>query len=101
MAKVSSIKRNEKRIALSKKYEAKRQRLHAIIHDRNLSLEERFAAQMKLDKLPKNACPVRVHNRCFLTGRSKSYYRKFGVSRIMLRQLASQGQLPGVVKASW
>ena len=101
MAKKSAVARNDKRIKLSKSNAAKRAALKAVIHNKELPAEERFAAQMKLNKLPKNACPVRVHNRCELTGRPKGFYRKFKISRIALRELASQGQIPGVVKSSW
>lgn len=101
MAKLSSINRNLKRVSLTKSVKAKRTALKATIYDRKASPEQRFEAQIKLDKLPRNSTPARVHNRCQLTGRSKAYYRKFQLSRIMLREMASRGQLPGVVKASW
>ena len=101
MAKTSSVERNKKRIRLTKKYSAKRAKLKAIVNDKNLAAEERFQAQLKLNEIPKNASPVRVHNRCELTGRPKGYYRKFRLSRIMLRQLASAGRIPGVIKSSW
>ncbi len=101
MAKVSCIERNKKRIRLNKKYSNKRDRLKTIINDKQISSEDRFQAQLKLNEIPKNASPVRLHNRCELTGRSKGYYRKFRLSRIMFRQLASCGKIPGVVKSSW
>lgn len=101
MAKKSAIERNKKRIKMSARAAARRARLKEVLHDRSLPPEERFAAAMQLNKLPKNASPVRVHNRCELTGRSHAYYRKFRISRIALRDLASQGQIPGVVKSSW
>lgn len=101
MAKKSAIARNNKRVKLSAKYAAKRAELKAIIHDKNIDLEIRFDAQMKLDKLPKNASPVRIHNRCELTGRPKGFYRKFKISRIALRELGNYGLIPGLVKSSW
>lgn len=101
MAKKSAIERNSKRVKMAKSNANRRAKLKAIIHNRELTAEERFKAQLDLNKLPKNACPVRVHNRCELTGRPKAYYRKFRVSRIALRELASRGQIPGVVKSSW
>lgn len=101
MAKKSSIARNDKRVKLSAKFAAKRAELKAIIHDKKLDLEIRFEAQMKLDKLPKNASPVRIHNRCELTGRPKGFYRKFKISRIALRELGNYGLIPGLVKSSW
>jgi small subunit ribosomal protein S14 len=101
MAKTSSIWRNKKREALVKRFAVKRAKLKAIAKDKNLSQEERFAARLKLSELPRNSSAVRIHNRCQLTGRSRAYYRKFKISRIALRQLASLGQIPGMVKSSW
>ncbi len=101
MAKKSAIERNKKRMRLVKKYAAKRARLKAIANDRSLPAEERFAARLKLAKLPRNSSPVRVRNRCELTGRPHGYYRKFKLSRIALRELASSGQIPGMIKSSW
>lgn len=101
MAKTSSIQKNKRRARLSKKFEAKRAELKAIIYNKELSFEERFAAQIKLSELPRNGAKNRVRNRCELTGRPRAYYRKFRISRIMLRDLASIGQVPGVIKASW
>lgn len=101
MAKKSAIERNSKRVKMAKSNANRRAKLKAIIHNRELTAEERFKAQLDLNKLPKNASPVRIHNRCELTGRPKAYYRKFRVSRIALRELASRGQIPGVVKSSW
>ena len=101
MAKKSAIARNDKRVKLSAKFASKRATLKAIIHDKNISLEDRFVAQMKLDKIPKNACPVRIHNRCELTGRPKGFYRKFKISRIALRELGNYGLIPGLSKSSW
>jgi small subunit ribosomal protein S14 len=101
MAKTSSIERNKKRERLAKKFAAKRARLKAMADNDSLPMEERFAARMKLAELPRNSSKVRVKNRCELTGRSRSVYRKFRLSRIALRELASSGQIPGLVKASW
>ncbi len=101
MAKKGKIESNEKRKRLVKKYAKKRAELLAIARDRSRSMEERWEAQMKLAKLPRNSAPIRVRNRCELTGRPRGYYRKFRLSRIALRELANSGQLPGVTKASW
>ncbi|HUE18654.1 MAG TPA: 30S ribosomal protein S14 [Stellaceae bacterium] len=101
MAKTSSIERNRKRERLVKQLGPKRARLKAIAVDRSLTPEERFAARLKLSEMPRNSSRVRIHNRCNLTGRPRSYYRKFKLSRIALRQLASTGQIPGMVKSSW
>ncbi len=101
MAKKSAIERNKKRIRMARKYAAKRAALKAVIYDRERPMEERFAAQIALNKLPRNGSPVRVRNRCNLTGRPRGFYRKFQVSRIALRELASTGQIPGMVKSSW
>lgn len=101
MAKLSSINRNKLRHKLVKRFAARRAALKAITMDQRLSIEERFAAQMKLSKLPRNSSAVRIHNRCELSGRSRGFYRKFKLSRIALRDLASNGQIPGMVKASW
>lgn len=101
MAKKSSIEKNKHRRELVDRYAAKRAALKAQAKDQSLPPEERFRAQLQLQKLPRNSSPVRVVNRCELTGRSKAYYRKFRLSRIALRDLGSRGQLPGVVKSSW
>jgi len=101
MAKKSAIERNKKRMLLAKKYAGKRERLKAIAGDRELSAEERFSARMKLAQLPRNSSPVRIRNRCELTGRPRGYYRKFKLSRIALRELASNGHIPGMTKSSW
>ena len=101
MAKKGKIENNEKRKRLVAKYARKRAALLAIARDRSRPIEERFEAQMKLAKLPRNSAPIRVRNRCELTGRPRGYYRKFRLSRIALRELANQGKLPGVTKASW
>ncbi|RMD49244.1 MAG: 30S ribosomal protein S14 [Alphaproteobacteria bacterium] len=101
MAKVGMIEREKKRQRLVKKYAAKRARLKAIAEDRSLPMEERFKARLKLAKLPRNSSPTRLHNRCQLTGRPHAYYRKLKISRIALRELASNGEIPGMTKSSW
>jgi len=101
MAKTSSIQRNLKRIKLVKKYLKKRQELKKIIKNRKLPLEERFNAQLKLSKLPRNSAKIRIRNRCEITGRPHGVYRKLRISRIALRQLASMGKIPGMTKSSW
>ena len=101
MAKLSSIKRNLKRIRLEKKFSKKRRALKVIIGNRKLPLEERFKAQLKLSKLPRNSSKVRIRNRCEITGRPHGVYRKLKISRIALRELASSGKIPGMVKSSW
>lgn len=101
MAKTSSIERNKKRENLVKKYKARRDALKAIIQNPASSAEEIFDAVLKLAKLPRNSASVRIHHRCELTGRSRGNYRKFKLSRIKLRELANEGQIPGMVKSSW
>jgi len=101
MAKLSSINKNNKRIKLSNKFFKKRQALKKIIMNKNLTLEERFKAQQKLSKLPRNSAKSRVMNRCQITGRPHGVYRKLKISRIALRQLGLQGKIPGMVKTSW
>ena len=101
MAKTSSIERNMKRERLAKKYAAKRALLKAQAKDDSLSMEERFQAHLKLAELPRNSAPNRIRLRCGLTGRPRGNYRKFKLSRIALRDLASLGKIPGVVKSSW
>lgn len=101
MAKKSSIEKNRARIRLVARYAAQRARLKAVSEDRSLPEEERFLARLKLAELPRNSAPSRVRNRCEVTGRPRAYYRKFKMSRIALRDLASEGQVPGVVKSSW
>ena len=101
MAKKSVIERNEKRKRLTKKFAAKRARLKALTRDNSLTPEERFNAQLKLAELPRNSSPVRVRLRCELSGRGRGNYREFRLSRIALRELASSGQIPGMVKSSW
>ena len=101
MAKMSSINKNNKRIKLSNKFYKKREKLKKIIMNKKLPLEERFIAQQKLSKLPRNSAKVRVMNRCQITGRPHGVYRKLRISRIALRQLGLQGKIPGLVKSSW
>jgi small subunit ribosomal protein S14 len=101
MAKTSSVEKNNLRKRLVKKFAGKRARLKAIAKDQNLRPEERFAARLKLAELPRNSSPVRVRNRCELTGRARGYLRKVRMSRIMLRELAAYGLIPGMVKSSW
>ena len=101
MAKTSSIQRNLKRIRLVKKFLKKREDLNKIIKNKKLPLEERFAAQLKLAKIPRNSAKVRIRNRCEITGRPRGVYRKLKISRIALRDLASKGKIPGMTKSSW
>ena len=101
MAKTSAIQKNLKRIKLVKKYANKRAALKKIIKNKKLELSERFAAQLKLDKLPKNSAKVRIRNRCGISGRPHGYYRKLKISRIALRDMASAGKIPGIIKSSW
>ena len=101
MAKLSSINKNNKRIKLVNKYLKKRHQLKKIIMDKKLPLEERFKAQQKLSKLPRNSSKTRVMNRCRITGRPHGVYRKLKISRIALRQLGLEGKIPGMVKSSW
>jgi small subunit ribosomal protein S14 len=101
MAKKSSIEKNKKRERLAKQYSARRNRLKAIADNEDLPMEERFTARLKLAELPRNASRVRIRNRCEMSGRPRGVYRKFKLSRIALRELASTGQIPGMVKASW
>ncbi|MGB0921078.1 MAG: 30S ribosomal protein S14 [Alphaproteobacteria bacterium] len=101
MAKKSAVAKNERRKKLVQKYAAKRASLKAIAEDESQPMEERFKARLKLAELPRNSAPNRVRNRCGVTGRPRGYYRKFDMSRISLRDLASEGQIPGVVKSSW
>jgi small subunit ribosomal protein S14 len=101
MAKKSSIEKNKKRERMAKQYAPRRNRLKAIADDDSLPMEERFAARLKLAELPRNSSKVRIRNRCELSGRPRGVYRKFKLSRIALRELASTGQIPGMVKASW
>ena len=101
MAKKSMIAREVKRQKLVDKYAAKRSELKGIARDESRPMEERFKAQLKLAKLPRNSSATRLHNRCQLTGRPHAYYRKLKVSRIALRELGSNGQIPGMVKSRW
>jgi small subunit ribosomal protein S14 len=101
MAKTSSIEKNNRRRKMAKKFAGKRARLKAIAYDKELPLEERFEAQLKLAQLPRNSSATRVRNRCEVTGRSRAYYRKLKMSRIALRDLGSKGLIPGLVKSSW
>lgn len=101
MAKKSAIEKNKRRERMVERYAAKRARLKATAEDRSLPPEERFAARLKLAQMPRNSSKTRIHNRCELTGRPHGYYRRFKLSRIALRELASKGQIPGMTKASW
>ena len=101
MAKLSAINKNNLRIKLSDQYYKKRQSLKKIIMSKKLTLEERFKAQQKLSKLPRNSAKTRVRNRCQITGRPHGVYRKLKISRIALRQLGLSGKIPGMVKSSW
>jgi small subunit ribosomal protein S14 len=101
MAKTSMIERQKKREALVAKYAARREALKAQAKDESLSREDRFKATLKLAKLPRNSSATRLHSRCEITGRPRAYYRKLRMSRIALRDLASKGQIPGMVKSSW
>ena len=101
MAKLSSINKNNKRVKMSDRYYKKRKSLKKIIMDKKISLEDRFKAQQKLSKLPRNSAKTRVMNRCEITGRPHGVYRKLKISRIALRQLGLQGKIPGLVKSSW
>ena len=101
MAKVSQVNRNAMRAYKAKRDKSKRAALKAIVMDRTLPVEDRFNATLKLAQLPRNGSQVRVRLRCKLTGRPRGNYRKFELSRIMLRELSNQGQIPGMVKASW
>tara|TARA_Y100001936_G_scaffold30848_1_gene28938 strand:+ start:238 stop:543 length:306 start_codon:yes stop_codon:yes gene_type:complete len=101
MAKLSAINKNNKRIKLSNKFYKRRLKLKKIIMNKKLSLEERFKAQQKISKLPRNSAKVRVMNRCQITGRPHGVYRKLKISRIALRKLGLEGKIPGMVKSSW
>src|SRR4051794_23503421 len=101
MAKLALINRDEKRRALVKKYAKRREALEAIVNNQKASEEDRFAARLKLQQLPRNANATRVRNRCAITGRPRGYFRKFGLARNKLREYAMRGEIPGMVKASW
>lgn len=101
MAKKSAIEKNKARVKLVKRYAARRAVLKAMAKDDSLSDQDRFAARLKLAKLPRNSAPNRLRNRCEITGRPRGYYRKMRMSRIALRELGNQGKIPGLVKSSW
>ncbi len=101
MAKKSAVERNKKRQRMAERYAAKRAELKEIARNQDLPIEERFAAQLKLSKLPRNSAPIRFRNRCEVTGRPRGFYRKLRMSRIALRELGSEGLVPGMVKSSW
>jgi small subunit ribosomal protein S14 len=101
MAKKSSIEKNNRRKKMTKQFAARRAKLKAIIRDKSVAVEERFAASLKLAKLPRNSSKIRIMNRCELTGRPHSVYRKHRLSRIALRDLGNKGLIPGLVKSSW
>ncbi len=101
MAKLSSINKNERRKKLAKRYAGQYAKLKAIANDESKDETERLIARLKMAELPRNGNPTRIRNRCELTGRSRAYYRKFRLSRIMLRELANKGLIPGVIKSSW
>src|SRR3954470_23963417 len=101
MAKLSSVNKNERRKKLTAKYAAKYAKLKEQANDKSLDETERLMARLKMAEVPRNANPTRIRNRCELTGRSRAYYRKFRLSRIMLRELANKGLIPGVTKSSW
>jgi len=101
MSKVALTNRNEKRRKTVKKFAAKRAELMTIMNNQKLSPEDRYEARLRLQKLPRDASPVRLRNRCALTGRPRGVYRKFGLGRSKLRDIAMRGEIPGVIKASW
>jgi len=101
MAKTSAIERNNKRRRMAAKYANRRASLKEIANDRDLPAEDRFAARLKLAELPRNSAPTRIRNRCDITGRPRAFYRKLKMSRVSLRDLASRGLIPGMVKSSW
>jgi small subunit ribosomal protein S14 len=101
MAKTSVVNRDRKRRATVKKYAAKRKELLEIVNNQRVSPEDRYAARLKMQQLPRDASPVRLRNRCALTGRPRGVYKKFGLARSKLRDIALSGEIPGVIKASW
>jgi small subunit ribosomal protein S14 len=101
MAKKSSIEKNQRRVKMAKAGAPRRARLKALARDRDAAPEDRFEAQLRLARLPRNSSATRIRNRCALSGRPRGYYRKFGLSRIAMRELASSGLIPGMVKSSW
>lgn len=101
MSKLALVNREQKRRKTVKKFAAKRAELQSVIDDQKLAPEDRYEARLKLQKLPRNSSPVRLRNRCALTGRPRGVYRKFGLARGKLREIAMRGEIPGVIKASW
>ena len=101
MAKTSQVLRDKRRKKLIEKYAERRAELRKTLNDPNASMEEKFAVQEAFAKLPRNSCPTRLNRRCLISGRARSYYRKFAISRIAMRDLALRGQLPGMRKSSW
>jgi len=101
MAKTSAVQKNLSREKLADKFASRRQKLKDIVMSKEVSAEERFAATLKLAELPRNSAKIRVRNRCKITGRPRGYYRKFGIARVELRELAGYGQIPGLKKSSW
>ena len=101
MAKTSSIEKNKRREKLTAKYAGKRARLRAIVRDKTIAIEVRFAASLKLAELPRNSSPSRIHNRCEITGRPRAFYRKLKMSRIAMREYGNSGLVPGLTKSSW
>jgi small subunit ribosomal protein S14 len=101
MAKKSSIEKNNRRRRMAKKFSNRRARLKAIVSDKSVAVEDRFAATLKLAELPRNSSATRIRNRCEITGRPRGFYRKHKLSRIALRELGSKGLIPGLVKSSW
>lgn len=101
MAKLSSVNKNERRKLLVKKYAGKYAKLKAIANDKSLDETERLIARLKMAEIPRNGNPTRIRNRCELTGRPRGYYRKFRLARVILRDLANKGMIPGVTKSSW
>ena len=101
MAKLAVVNRDKKRRETVKKFSARRKALMDIVNNQSISLEERYEARLKLQKLPRDASPVRLRNRCALTGRPRGVFRKFGLARGKLRDIAMRGEIPGVIKASW
>jgi small subunit ribosomal protein S14 len=101
MAKKCSVERNDKRERLEKEFRKRRAKLKATIMNKESSAEERFEASLKISRLPKNSAKIRLRNRCEITGRPRGYHRKFGICRNMLREMAQNGQLPGVIRSSW
>ena len=101
MAKKSAVENNKRKMRLAKKYAGRRSRLKAIANDESLTMEERFEARLKLAEVPRNSAPIRVRNRCEVSGRPRSVHRKMKMSRIALREMGSKGLVPGLVKSSW